>query len=74
MDAWSTVIPSPLDEYVPCTGNEINISEVSVLLSILNSQFSIAFLFLVDVKEIIVRCEKKSHLRSSKSSGERAFN
>lgn len=74
MDAWTTAIPSPLDEYVPCTGTEINISEVGILLSTLDSQFSIPFLFLVDVKKIIVRCEKKSHLCGSKYCRERAYN
>ncbi|CAK9831252.1 Vanin-like protein 1 [Anthophora retusa] len=33
MDPWTTVVPSALDEYVPCTGNDANISEMLQRLS-----------------------------------------
>ncbi|XP_017798941.1 PREDICTED: vanin-like protein 1 [Habropoda laboriosa] len=33
MDPWTTVVPSVLDEYVPCTGNDVNVSPTLQRLS-----------------------------------------
>ena len=33
MNSWTTVIPSPVDEYIPCTGTDVNVSETLRRLS-----------------------------------------
>ncbi|CAL7946738.1 unnamed protein product [Xylocopa violacea] len=33
MDSWTTVVPSVLDEYTPCSGNAVNVSETLRTLS-----------------------------------------
>lgn len=65
MDSWTTVIPSAVDEYIPCTGTDVNVSEVSALYARSIHHKSLS-LFLVDAKKTIMRCKGKSHLRGGK--------
>lgn len=65
MNSWTTVIPSAVDEYIPCTGTDVNVSEVSALYPH-SIHHRYLLLFLVDVKKTIMRCKGKSHLRGGK--------
>ncbi|KAK1136449.1 hypothetical protein K0M31_001000 [Melipona bicolor] len=55
MDAWTTAIPSPLDEYVPCTGTEINISETLKRLSCAARRNRIYVVVNIAEKELIIK-------------------
>ncbi|XP_076751476.1 vanin-like protein 1 [Xylocopa sonorina] len=52
MDAWTTVVPPVLDEYTPCTGNAVNVSETLKTLSCAALQNRIYVVINIAEKEI----------------------